>query len=179
MEAPRGAPSAEDRPWTILFLSQRGAARSVMAAAIAEVVSGSRLRGLAAAVRPDPQRDDLALQILRNHGHPLEAVPAPRHYADVTAGPDPVPLDFVFTLSDTAAGEVLPVWPGQPVTAHWSCPDPVRAAAAAANPAERALAYAAAYAVLDRRLRILAALPLGQLDRMRLQAAVTAIGRQR
>ena len=163
-------------PMTVLFLSRRGAARSVMAAAIVARVSHGRLRGEAAAVQPDPAADPLALQLLRNHQHALGDVPRPRHYSAFMSDPDAPPLDFVFTLSDTAAGEAPPEWPGQPITAHWACPDPVLAASQATRPAERALAYAEAYAVLDRRLRIFSSLPFMKLSRMALQSEVESIG---
>ena len=161
----------------VLFLSRRGAARSVMAAAIAARASNGRLRGEAAAVQPEPMPDPLALQLLRNHQHAVGDVPRPRHYSAFTSDPAAPPLDFVFTLSDTAAGEALPEWPGQPITAHWACPDPVLAASNVTRPAERALAYAEAYAVLDRRLRIFASLPFKQLSRIALQSEVETIGR--
>jgi protein-tyrosine-phosphatase len=166
------------RPLKILFLSRRGAARSVMAAAITRRVSADRLRGVAAAVYPDPIPDPFALQLLRNHGYDISDVPLPQHYAAFTGGPEAGTLDFVFTLSDTAAGEAPPEWPGHPITAHWSCPDAVRAAADTPSIAERGIIYTEAYAVLERRLRIFAALPFPQLSRIALQKQVESIGDQ-
>ena len=164
------------RTMTILFLSRRGSARAVMAAAIAGRVGQGRLRGIPAAVQPVTERDPATLDLLRRFDYPTEDVPAPRHFGEVLADPLAPAIDFVFTLSDTAAGEAPPEWPGHPVTAHWGCHDPVLAAAAVKT-AERGLAYLDAYAVLERRIRIFAALPFDQLNRMRLTAEAAAIGR--
>lgn len=162
---------------TILFLSRRGSARAVMAAALAGRVGAGRLRGIAAAVQPVPERDPLTLDLLQRFGFATEEVPSPRHFGAVLADPDLGCLDFVFTLSDTAAGEAPPEWPGHPVTAHWGCHDPVLAAAAAPTPAQAGLAYLEAYGLLERRMTLFAALPLAKLNRMRLQAEANAIGR--
>ena len=89
------------------------------------------------------------------------------------SGPDAPKLDFVFTVCDHAAAESCPVWPGQPMTAHWGIPDP---AAATGNEAEINLAFADAYRMLSSRIGIFVNLPLGSLDRLALQARLKAIG---
>jgi arsenate reductase len=93
---------------------------------------------------------------------------------DEFAGPDAPPLDFVFTVCDSAAAEVCPVWPGQPMTAHWGVPDP---AAAQGNDAEIALAFASAYRVLNNRIGLFASLPIASLSRLSLQNQLDRIGR--
>jgi len=89
------------------------------------------------------------------------------------AKPGAPPLDFVFTVCDNAAGETCPVWPGQPMTAHWGVPDP---AEAMGNDAEIALAFKNAYRMLNRRIGIFASLPLRSLDRLTLQNKLREIG---
>jgi arsenate reductase len=90
------------------------------------------------------------------------------------AKPGAPPLDFVFTVCDNAAGEACPVWPGQPMTAHWGIPDP---AEATGSPAEIALAFKDAYRMLNQRIGIFTALPLRSLDRLSLQNKLREIGR--
>jgi protein-tyrosine-phosphatase len=166
------APDTGTAPLTILFLSRRGSARAIMAAALTRRVGGGRFRGFPAAVHPVPERDPETIALLGTLGYPIEEVPVPRHFGEVLAGPDGQSLDFVFTLSDTAANEAPPEWPGHPVTAHWACVDPV---IVAGKSAERGLAYLNAYAALERRLKIFFALPFAELTRMTLQAKVKAI----
>ena len=90
------------------------------------------------------------------------------------AKPGAPALDFVFTVCDNAAGEICPVWPGQPMTAHWGIPDP---AEAKGSPAEVALAFKDAYRMLSQRIAIFAALPIRSLDQLSLQARLEEIGR--
>lgn len=168
-------PARAARCLTILFLSRRGTARAVMAAAIAGRVGGGRLRALAAGVEAAEAVEPATLALLRRFDYDVDSIEPPRRLGELLRGPDAPALDFVFTLSDTAAGEAPPEWPGRPITAHWSCVDPVRAAGSAVSSASRGLAYLDAYAVLERRLRIFASLPLETLSRMALQAEVTAI----
>ena len=85
-------------------------------------------------------------------------------------------MDFVFTVCDQAAGEACPVWPGNPVTAHWGVPDP---AAAQGTEADRRRAFRAAYLALENRIKLFAALPIDKLDRMAIQRSVEEIGRRR
>jgi len=89
------------------------------------------------------------------------------------SAPDSPPLDFVFTLSDTAAGEAPPTWPGHPITAHWHCDDPAQYD----DPTEKRQALIRTRAELERRLRVFANLPVKSLDRMSLQTQVEALGR--
>lgn len=93
---------------------------------------------------------------------------------DEFAVPGAPVMDFVFTVCDQAAGETCPVWPGQPITAHWGIPDP---AAVDGSPAERMLAFREAFRALETRIRLFTALPLASLDRLALTRQVAAIGR--
>src|SRR5262245_39105823 len=115
---------ATDHIYNVLFLSQRGAARSVIAAALLNQIGRGKFRAWSAGTRPAEAYDPLALELLE---HAKVAVPEgkPHHFRRF-AGADSPALDFVFTLSDTAAGEPLPQWPGRPTTAHWRCLDPER-----------------------------------------------------
>lgn len=154
----------------ILFLSQRDTARGVMAEAIANSVGHGELEAFSAGVRPGAQIDPVAAELLENAG--LE-VPehAPQHVREFSA-PGAPPLDFVVTLSDTAAGEAPPTWPGQPIMAHWHCDDPAQYD----DPREKRLALMRTRKELERRLRVLANLPMRALDRTSLQRQVEALG---
>jgi protein-tyrosine-phosphatase len=161
-----------DKVYSVLFLSQRNSARSVMAEAIVNRHGQGRFRGFSAGVRPGRAIEPSTLEVLAVAGYPTEGL-RPRHYAEFAAqrAPD---LNFVFTLSDTAAGEPMPQWPGQPVTAHWPCQDPVLVVGEAW---EQLRAYGEVLAALERRLRIFMSLPFTSLDRMSLQGKIEEIGR--
>jgi len=157
-------------PFRVLFLSQRNAARSMMAEAIANNIGRGRLQAFSAGVRPAARVDPVAIELLQHAGLAPPDHP-PQHVREFSA-PDSPPLDFVFTLSDTAAGEAPPSWPGHPVTAHWRCTDPNQFP----NAAERRLALIRTRTELERRLRVFANLPVQSLDRISLQAHVDALG---
>jgi arsenate reductase len=159
----------ESRPFRVLFLSQRNSARSVMAEAIANSVGRGQFEAFSAGVRPSGHVDPIAVDLLRHAGLPVPDHP-PRHVREFSA-PDSPPLDFVFTLSDTAAGEAPPSWPGHPITGHWRCTDPERFE----TETERRLALIRTRAELERRLRVFANLPMQSLDRMSLQDRVAAL----
>ena len=95
-------------------------------------------------------------------------------WEEFAEGPDAVPLDFVFTVCDNAAGEACPYWPGQPMTAHWGVPDP---AAVEGSDADKWLAFRMAFQALDNRIKIFTSLPLPSLDRIKLQERLDAIGK--
>jgi arsenate reductase len=142
----------EGAPFRVLFLSQRNSARSMIAESIANSIGRGQLEAFSAGVRPASRVDPIAVELLEHAGLPV--------------------LDFVFTLSDTAAGEAPPTWPGHPITAHWRCTDPEQYDDAA----DRRLALIRARTELERRLRVFANLPVKSLDRMSLQAQVDALG---
>jgi arsenate reductase len=155
----------------ILFLSQRNSARSLMAEAIANAIGHGRIEAFSAGVRPAAAADPMALELLERAGIPAPDHP-PRHVREFSAANSP-PLDFVFTLSDTAAGEAPPSWPGHPITGHWRCTDPDQFD----DEAERRLALTRTRSELERRLRVFANLPVSSLDRISLQTQVDALGR--
>ena len=154
----------------VLFLSQRNSARSMMAEAIANSVGHGELEAYSAGVHPARNIDPLAVELLEHAGVPAPDHP-PRHVRDFSAFDSPQ-LDFVFTLSDSAAGETPPDWPGHPITAHWRCVDPEKFE----TEAEKRLSLLRTRAELERRLRVFLNLPMESLDRMSLQAQVTALG---
>src|SRR5262245_23466574 len=155
----------------ILFLSQRNAARSVMAEAIANSIGHGQFEAYSAGVRPSAQVDPIAMELLERAGVTPPDHP-PRHVREFSA-PDSPPLDFVFTLSDTAAGEAPPVWPGHPITAHCRCTDPEQFD----DDDEKRRALQRMRSELERRLRVFANLPMDSLDRLSLQAHVERLGR--
>jgi arsenate reductase len=161
-----------DGTYTVLFLSQRDSARSILAAALLNQIGRGRFRACSAGARPAHAYDAVALELLE-HAHVPPPVGTPRHYREFAAADAPA-LDFVFTLSDAAAGEPLPAWPGLPVTGHWSSADPERFRQ---DEVERRRSLTRTRSQLERRLRIFANLPLQSLDRLSLQAQVDDIGR--
>jgi arsenate reductase len=158
------------RPYTILFLSQRNSARSMMAEALATSIGRGQLQAFSAGVRPAAAIDPIAVELLEHAG--LEAPAHPPQHVRQFSTPEAPPLDFVFTLSDTAAGEAPPSWPGHPITAHWRCTDPEQFD----DPADRRQALMRTRAELERRLRVFTNLPIQSLDRLSLQAQVEALG---
>ena len=160
-----------DAPLNVLFLCTGNSARSIMAEAILNRVGAGRFKGYSAGSMPKGEVHPGTLEILRRNSFLTEGFRSKSW--DEFAGPDAPGLDFVFTVCDNAADEVCPVWPGQPITAHWGIPDP---AAAVGNDAEIALAFADAFRVLNNRISLFASLPLASLDRMTLQSRLAAIG---
>ena len=161
----------EEPPFRLLFLSQRNSARSIMAEAIANSIGRGQLQAFSAGVRPAARVDPIAVELLQHAG--IDAPPhAPQHVREFSA-PESPPLDFVFTLSDTAAGEAPPSWPGHPITAHWRCTDPAQFD----DPVERRQALIRTRAELERRLRVFTNLPMRALDRLSLQTHLEALGR--
>jgi arsenate reductase (thioredoxin) len=154
----------------VLFLSQRNSARSLLAEAILNSLGGGQFHAYSAGVRPAEKPDPIALELLEHAHLQLEDV-RPKHYREILEAAKP--LDFVFTLSDTAAGEPMPIWPGAPVTAHWPSTDPARLEDAV----ERRHALIRTRAELENRLRIFLSLPFESLDRLSLQQRVDDIGR--
>jgi len=149
-------------PFKVLFVSQRNSARSMMAEAIANSIGHGEFEAYSAGVRPAAHIDPLAVELLKHAG--MEAPKHPPQHLRSFSAPDSPPLDFVFTLSDTAAGEAPSLWPGQPFTAHWHCDDPDKYE----TDAERRLSLMRVRSELERRLRLLTNLPVASLDRMSL-----------
>ena len=159
-------------PFKVLFLCTGNSARSILAEAILNRIGGTGFRGWSAGSHPKGEVNPAALRLLRAMGYPTEAL-RPKPW-DEFAGPAAPRLDFVFTVCDAAAGEACPIWPGQPMTAHWGIPDP---AAASGSETDIALAFAEAFRVLNNRIGLFASLPIASLERASLQRRLNEIGR--
>jgi len=163
-----------DRPLNVLFLCTANSARSIMAEALLRALGQGRFNAFSAGSYPAGAVNPLARRLLAEQGLATEGLRSKSW--DEFAAPAAPAMDFVFTVCNQAAGEVCPVWPGHPVTAHWSIPDP---AAADGGEAERMLAFRDAFRLLERRLKLFVSLPLGKLDRLAVKGEVEAIGRLR
>jgi protein-tyrosine-phosphatase len=161
-----------DRPYNVLFLCTGNSARSVMAEAILNKLGAGKFRAYSAGSQPKGQVHSQTIALLQSLGFDTSGYRS-KSWSEF-AKPGAPPLDFVFTVCDNAASETCPVWPGQPMTAHWGVPDP---AAATGTPAEIALAFRDAYRMLHQRIGIFTALPLRSLDQLSLQKKLTEIGR--
>jgi len=162
-----------DRSCNVLFVGTDNSARSILAEAIMNRVGNGKLHGFSARTRPRGALHPLALEMLRRKG--LGAAFARSKSRDEFKGPDAPKMDFVSTVIDTAAAEGRPVWPGQPVTAHWGMPDPV---VVEGTEAEKALAFAETFRARTPRIQAFAALTFATLDPMALQARLSDIGQQ-
>jgi len=161
-----------DRPYNVLFLCTGNSARSILAEAILNNIGSRKFRAFSAGSQPKGQVHPMTLQLLHDVHYDVSDLRS-KSWSEF-AKPGAPPLDFVFTVCDNAAGETCPVWPGQPMTAHWGIPDP---AAATGSAAEIGLAFKDAYRMLRQRIAAFAALPIKSLDRMSLQAKLRDIGR--
>ncbi len=168
-----GGCGMNDRVYNVLFLCTGNSARSILAEALLERFGKGRFRAFSAGSHPKGAVHPYALDLLRNQNHPVDGLRSKGW--DEFAAPGAPEMHFVFTVCDDAAAEVCPVWPGQPVSAHWGVPDP---AAAGGSEAERRLAFADTYRMLGNRISIFVNLPIGALDRLALQDRVDAIGRR-
>jgi protein-tyrosine-phosphatase len=160
-----------ERPYRVLFLCTGNSARSILAESILDRLGRGRFVALSAGSHPTGRVNPHALSLLERLNYPVEGLRSKSWDELAAAGSEP--LDFVFTVCDDARGEVCPVWPGQPVTAHWGLPDPARAAG---SPAEVAAAFADTYRMLERRIAAFVSLPLAALDRLALKKRLDDIG---
>jgi arsenate reductase len=160
-----------DRPLNILFLCTGNSARSILAEALMNRLGRGRFRAYSAGSMPKGAVNPHAFPVVRALG--FEDGDFRSKPWDEFAQAGAPPFDFVITVCDNAAGEVCPVWPGQPITAHWGVPDP---AAVAGSEAEIAVAFRETARLLRNRIELLLNLPVAALDRMSLQAKVRAIG---
>jgi protein-tyrosine-phosphatase len=161
-----------DQPFNVLFLCTGNSARSIMAEAILSKLGAGRFRAYSAGSHPKGQVHPEALRLLQSLGYDTSGFRS-KSWSEF-ADPGAPLLDFVFTVCDNAAGEACPVWPGQPMTAHWGLPDP---AEAKGNAAEISLAFKDTYRMLNQRIGIFTALPLRSLDQLSLQRRLREIGR--
>jgi arsenate reductase len=158
--------------FNVLFLCTGNSARSILAECILNREGRGRFRAFSAGSQPKRQVHPFAVDLLKKLNHPTAGLRSKSW--EEFARADAPRLDFVFTVCDNAANEVCPVWPGQPITAHWGLPDP---AAAEGTDAERHLAFAEAYRMLSNRISVFVSLPIRSLDRLTLQRRVEEIGR--
>ena len=161
-----------DKVYNVLFLCTHNSARSVLAEALLNRLGGGRFRGYSAGSFPKGTVNPLALELLRGYGHPTDEIRSKSW--DEFATPGAPEMDLVITVCDQAAGEVCPVWPGRPVTAHWGLPDP---SAVEGTDGDRRKAFQQTYMALQNRLRILLSLPMEKLDRLAMKRKLDSIGR--
>jgi arsenate reductase (thioredoxin) len=161
-------------PYNVLFLCTGNSARSILAEALIDHWGRGRFKGYSAGSFPKGAVHPLAIELLEKLHLPTAGLRS-KSWSEFARAGAPV-MDFVFTVCDQAAGELCPVWPGNPVTAHWGVPDP---AAVDGSEAERRKAFRDAQLALENRIKLFAALPIDKLDRLAMQRSVNDIGRRR
>jgi protein-tyrosine-phosphatase len=160
--------------YQVLFLCTGNSARSIIAESILNRHGRGRFEAHSAGSHPTGQVHPMALELLERYNYPIARLRSKSW--DEFAGPDAPPLHFVFTVCDRAAGEACPIWPGQPMTAHWGVDDP----AAFVGPEDRKLRlFRNVYFQLERRIQIFTNLPIASLDRLSLKKRLDEIGRTR
>ena len=157
--------------YNVLFLCTGNSARSIFGEVLVNAWSAGRFRGYSAGSHPRGEVNPLTLELLRQLRFPTDALRSKDW--DEFARPGAPHMDFVFTVCDHAAAEVCPVWPGQPMTAHWGIPDP---AAAEGDDAQRMLAFREAFRVLETRVKLFVNLPIASLEKFQLQKKLDEIG---
>jgi arsenate reductase len=167
METPK-----PDRVFNVLFLCTGNTARSILAESILRKEGRGRFRSFSAGSQPKGEINPYALRVLERAEYPTEGLRS-KSWLEF-AGPDAPVMDFVFTVCDNAAGESCPVWPGQPMTAHWGIEDP---AAVEGTDLEKEAAFVTAHRYLKNRILAFVNLPLGSIDRLSLGAKLRDIGR--
>jgi len=165
-----GDPTMSDRKYRVLFICTGNSARSIFAESILRQVAGDRFEVFSAGTKPQPELNPMAVEMLRAKGFDTDSLRA-KNVSEFQGDGAPE-FDFVFTVCDRAANEACPPWPGQPMSAHWGTPDPVKAEG---TDAERMLAFQHAFGMLRNRISGFAALPLDTLDRISLQHALDDI----
>ena len=162
-----------DEIYNVLFLCTGNSARSIIAESIMNRDFSNRFRAFSAGSQPRGEVNPMTLDLLRRLNFPTGGLRSKswEEFAEGTAGAPP--LDFVFTVCDDAAGEACPVWPGQPTSAHWGVPDPAKTEG---SPAERSLAFADTFRLMNIRISIFASLPIRSLDKISLKRRLDAIG---
>lgn len=159
------------KSYNVLFLCTGNSARSILAEAYLNTAGQGRFRAYSAGSHPGGKVNPFALELLAKHRIPAGG--ARSKSWDEFARPGAPAIDFVFTVCDNAAGEVCPIWPGQPMTAHWGVADP---AAVTGSDEEKRSAFQRAFAELSARINLLLALPLEKLDRLVLKKKLEEIG---
>ncbi|MBS4044791.1 MAG: arsenate reductase ArsC [Alphaproteobacteria bacterium] len=165
-------PDQDAKPFNVLFLCTGNSARSILAEALMNQLGRGLFRAYSAGSFPKGEVHPMALDLLQKSGHDISGLRSKSW--DEFAGADAPEMNFVFTVCDNAANEVCPIWPGQPMSAHWGLPDP---AAVEGSEVEQRLAFADTYRMLGNRIRAFTSLPIKALDDMTLQNRLNEIGR--
>ncbi len=160
-----------NKAYNVLFLCTGNSARSILAEVLLNSRGAGRFRAFSAGSHPVGRVNPYALAFLQKAGHATDGLRSKSW--DEFARPGSPALDFVFTVCDSAANEVCPIWPGQPITAHWGLPDP---AAVQGSDADKEKAFRDTYVTLDRRIDLFTSLPIAGLDQLSLSRKVARIG---
>ena len=161
------------KPYNILVLCTGNSARSIMAEALFNTMGASRFQAYSAGSHPSGRVSPFAIELVRELGYPVENLRSKSW--DEFAVPGAPQMNFVVTVCDNAAGEVCPLWPGQPITAHWGFPDP---AAFIGTDDEKRAVFALTLRQIRTRVQLFLSLPLETLDRMAIETKMRAIGKQ-
>jgi len=161
-----------EHPYNVLFLCTGNSARSILAEALLNAEGKGRFRAYSAGSYPKGTVNPFALALLKQLGFPIEGLRSKSW--DEFAVPGAPEMDFIFTVCDAAAGEVCPVWPGQPFSAHWGMPDP---ASVQGSDVEVMQAFRETMRMLGNRIRVFSELPFDKLDRIKLKTRLDDIGR--
>jgi arsenate reductase (thioredoxin) len=164
----------DDKPFNVLILCTGNSARSILGEALINHWGRGKFVGYSAGSSPKGTVHPIALELLRHMKMPTDGTRSKSW--DEFATPGAPKLDFVFTVCDNAAGESCPVWPGQPMTAHWGVEDP---AAVEGSETEKWIAFRQAFRELENRIKIFTSLPIRSLDKVKLQARLREIGKIR
>ena len=162
------------RVFKVLFLCTGNSARSILAEAILNHIGRGRFQAASAGSHPAGRVKPLAIELLQRQGLPVAGLRS-KNWEEFAAAAAPR-FDFVFTVCDNAAGELCPVWPGQPMTAHWGIADP---AAVQGSDDDKRRAFSLAFSQLNRRISLFVSLPFARLEGMALQRELDDIGRLR
>jgi arsenate reductase (thioredoxin) len=163
----------KDRPLNVLFLCTGNSARSILSEVIVNAMGAPRFKAYSAGSHPNGTVNPFAIELLQKSRMPVEGLRSKSW--DEFAAPGAPELDFVFTVCDSAAGEVCPLWPGQPITAHWGVEDP---AAVEGSDDDKRKAFFNTYNRLHNRIQLFLSLPLAKLDRVALTQRLKDIGKQ-
>src|ERR1700720_4258110 len=162
-----------DRIYNVLFLCTGNSARSILAESLLNTLGPGKFRAFSAGSYPKGQVHPMAVELLKRKNLPTENLRSKSW--NEFAAPGAPPIDFIFTVCDNAAGEVCPVWPGKPMTAHWGVPEP---GAVGSNPEQLERSFRDAFVMLDRRISLFLALPLASLDQLAIKKEIDRIGQQ-
>ena len=163
-----------DQIYNVLFLCTGNSARSILAESLMNRYGRGHFRGYSAGSHPKGEVHPLAVELLKRNNYLTDELRS-KDWSEF-AEPDAPRMDFVFTVCDRAAAEMCPIWPGQPMTAHWGLPDP---AEVEGDEVARIMAFRQTFRELENRIKIFVSLPLNSLDRLKLQKSLNEIGQAR